>query len=236
VFSMMRRRSVFLGAILAGIAIAGLAPAARAGFELEYSVNHGVFHVVVGSGSGTLADPYFANAFIGHLTISATGSGTTTPGISSLDLSVGGVEAANTNIRIFVSMTDVVTAPPPESLTTTFGNAQDTNATVTMADYLAASNHFFDLSDPVVGPMTVPASVTINGSAKVSLTPNYSWTLGTTLDTTHHGQSNTLSTDNNGQLTTTPAPAGLVLLASAAPMLVGGTWWRRRSRKAHAVS
>jgi hypothetical protein len=234
---MMRYKFFRMCAILAGIAIAGVVSPVRADFALEYSINGGAFTVVTGTGTGTVDDPYSAFASIGGLTIVASGSGSTTMQSSSLDLSVGGSEAKNTTITILVSMTGVLTAPPPESLDATMGNGIDTGSggnknkpgsKITMADYLSQSNALFDTTTAVVGPLNVAPSTTVTNNASVSLTPNYSWTLETTLDNSSNGYStNSMSTDNNGTLSATPAPAGLVLLASALPVL-GGTWWRRR--------
>jgi len=232
---MMRLKFLFV-AILAGIAFAGVAAPARAGFELEYSVNGGTFVVIPGTGSGTIGSPYSAVAVVGNLTIVATGGGTTTQPSSSMNLSVGGTESALTTITIYVSMTGTQTSPPPEALVSSMGAGiltgsllQTPGATITESDYLAQSNTFFDLSNPVVGPQTIPSATTINNSALVTLTAPYSWTLGMVLNNSANNYStNNMSNTNTATLSTVPAPAGLVLLACGAPVLVGGTWWRRR--------
>ncbi len=100
---MMRSKFWFFWAILAVIAMAGLAPPARAAFELEYSVNGDTYTVVIGTGSGTVLDPYAATAAVGSVKITATGSGTTTQPFSSLDLTVGGSEAGHTTIQVYVT-------------------------------------------------------------------------------------------------------------------------------------
>lgn len=237
----MMRLKFFLCAVLAGIAMTGLAPAARASFMIEYSINGAAYSEanVVTGGTGTLGSPYYADVFIGNLTILATGGGTTTTSVSTLDLSVGGTENASTKIQILVSMTGVETAPPPESLQTSMGAGilsgslgQTPGAKLTMAEYLAASNTLFDTTTAVVGPQTIPASTTITNTATVNLTPNYSWTASMTIDNSSNSYTtNNMSLTNDGTLTALPAPApgGLVLLASAAPVLLAGTWWRRRN-------
>jgi hypothetical protein len=231
----MRRKFLFLWAVLAGIAMGGLPSPASASFGLEYSINGGAFSTVgvVLTGTGTPGDPFAAMVDIGSLTIHASASGSTSTGFTSMDLGVTGIEAAATKIQVVAGFTGILTAPPPQELHWGMSNTTVSGSGVpgvSMEQWVVQSSTLFAMSPAVmhVGPMSLPPLTLLSGMQTGALTVPYGMTLETTLDNSGSASSTaSLSTDNSAQLIPGPAPGGLVLLASAVPALIG-TWLRRR--------
>jgi hypothetical protein len=221
-------------AVLAGIAMARLAPSAHADFQLRYSTDGGAtFSAPVTSGGpGTLV------AFPGLTSITATSS-TNASVAASLDLLVGGsVPVGLTQLVIQATLTGVLTSPPPETLTYHFtGSILPTGGTLsgvtfTGETWIDQSNQ--DFGGALLGPggtniiadtnpQAIPAgptSFSFSGVSPYSITTQLVLTFNVT-----GGTGASISADLNNTVTV-PAPAGIVLLLSSAPVFA--LIWRRR--------
>lgn len=233
---MLRRKFLLLGAVLMGIAMAGLAPPARANFALRYSTD--------GGGTWTTGVVNMPVLFVGGGTIAVTSTSNGPLG-SSLDLLVSGVQVANGDLRIQASLDGLLTMPPPETLTYHYtggnlivNNGQNPSMTIntfTGETWIDQSNQLFGgatggpagaivIADTLA--QSIPAGPTSTGFSGSS---PYSITTELHLNLTVSNASDSLSADLNNTISAAPAPAGVVLVASSVPFL--GLVWRRRRNK-----
>jgi hypothetical protein len=226
-------------AAIVGAVMAAAPSQARADFELRFSTNGGgTFSAPVIDAGMTVGGITFFNISgisIGSVTVSATGSANTSTGATTVDLGVTGAEAANSNYIIQVALTSVLTAPPPQTITYSQGNATNAGvsnpATVKEQGWVTSSTTAFNTAAAQfnTGNNTVPLASTVTGSGTVNIsTVPYQVILQTQLiNSSTTLPSGSMSTDNSLSITPAPAPAGIILALSGSPAF-GLIWLRRR--------
>jgi hypothetical protein len=233
---MMVRKFLF-GAILAGIAMAGLAPPARAGFTLTLTNGSSTTSYTFGgaavagftqSSSGGFESIGF-NGTIGNyvLEISSTLSNS---GTGSLPATIS-VNAQNAIVSGTGAQTLVITA-------------SDSGFTVPPAGLAAmttgvSSTYIFQGSESVTDQSTLASTagtlLTLNaGDSAVSpvtnlvTIPTSPYTLSNTLTINGTGGDGNIEGQGETSVNTVPVPASMILVLSGAPALGLGYWLRRR--------
>ncbi|VTR96971.1 unnamed protein product [Gemmata massiliana] len=208
-----------LAAVLVGTAVFGAPTQARAGFVIQYSLDGGAFTTV---NSGDTID---------GLKITASSYGD--PTVSLLDLHVTGVFTPGVvethTIVIQATVTDLTTAPAPQTLTTKFTAGTTTaNAAYTGQSWVDNGNAEFGIPGTfTTGALTPGDGITPNFVGNFTGIPKYSLTTEIRIDTTGTRDVN-IGADIDNVITPTPAPAGLVLMLSGLPLL-GIARLRRRN-------
>jgi hypothetical protein len=217
-------RRVFLrvGAVLFVVGLLFRPSPTQAGFQLRVSTDGGsTFGAPVddgGTGNITVA--------LGALTLSAQASNFISPSLSSLNLNVTGVAAAATyNLVVDASMTNVTTAPAPQTLGFNFsGSVIPANLTATGHSWVSSTNTLFNLAGDLVNtanePLPTSGTALFSGTVPYSVTERVSLTGTTAVNVS-------VSLANHDAITPVPAPASLILALSGAPAL-GLAWLRRR--------
>jgi hypothetical protein len=205
-------------AALAGAITLGAPTQARADFELRYSINGGSF-VTIGT---TANNPGSISGSVDGINIIGTASDLLMTAISKIDLSVSGtLNTSITSLVIQASVTDVPTQPPPQTLSWVNTSSSDPGTGEKAQGWVNSSNLLYAMTGVTTGPLTAPAS----GSTSFSYSSAYSWTVQYSVGALGFGTA--LSDDNKETVSPSPAPAGLYLALSGAPVL-GLAWLRRR--------
>lgn len=228
------RKSLGMVALLVGAAILGAPNKARADFELEYSTNGGstftTLGVMVGVG-GSESVTIFSGLVLGvTVTTTSSGSGLTTPALTTLDVTLQGTDAPGSsvavtrNLVVVASIDGVLTAPAPQILQYTdsasvLGGVSAVSTTEN-TQISSAGSTLFPTTGIIAqtGPTSVANQTSTTNTLGFSGTVPYTATASIAVNYTIAANSfASLSLGNNNQITPTPAPAGLVLLASGAP-------------------
>jgi len=220
----MRKSSIRAYLLLAGVTVAlslFCAPTrAMADFKLEYSVDGAPF-TVIDNGSN------FISVTIDGLTVQGTGSASTSTAMSSGDLGVSGTSAAAHTIVVLTWFSPVITQPPPQTFTYAMTGSLlpfSAGSSIVMQDWVNSDivTAFGKAGDLLnTHPQSPPAS----GSGGFSDSSSYSVTQQTTIVVT---AATSISSDSNYAITTAPAPAGIFLVLSGAPLLGVAQLLRRR--------
>ena len=140
---------------------------------LEYSVDGGAHfsNPVSDNGSGSIL------VQIGTMTIFATTSGTVSVPFTSMDLGVTGTPSSSINLVVRATLTDINTAPPPQTMQWSFQNSSLNSTPVTMETWVDNNNTPFGTTGtPGVnivadtGNTSVPSGGNIPGSQTFSAT------------------------------------------------------------------
>jgi len=239
-------RKFYLGAILAGIAMMGLAPPAQAAFEVEVIINGGPPTIIIDEGAGDLHPgvPNDIGFFVVGPGVVVVGNGSTTnlPGTNvkallDLQYSISAVNAPNNagaTVQIIASATGF-TLPngSPATLTSQIGGTLDP-ATLTAQQFQDNSNRLFVTSvldgnvhtPGVQGPFTSSPYSSVASTTFPLVVP---FSITESLITTVSAGG--LVTGDFQSTVTSPAPAGLVLALTGLPCLGIGSWLRRRLRR-----
>jgi hypothetical protein len=237
---MIRRRSFLLSAaILSVVAILGKASPALADFQVRFSTDGGLTFTNSALQPGT--NTVYVNIGQAVLTLTATASASSAPGLTSLDLSItgslgdrsGAAGSPTAAVIVEASVNNIVT-PGGGVASFSQSNTNLPPATIVQQSWAGGNNNLFQVGagTGTSGPNILGASVSSTFNVPNTVNP-YSATVRTIFNQNYTGVS--ISTDNNLQIrpgTAVPAPAGLVLLLSGTP--VAGLAWLRR-RKAMAV-
>lgn len=212
-------------AVLAGIGMFALATEARADFALRYSVNGGGFTTV---NNGT----NFINVTIGSLTIGATGSATgPTPGLTTMDLGVSGQHTGALTLLVQISLNGINTAPALQNLIYAFtGSLGGSAGAGSSLAFQAWANNTATLFDTATNTVANTGSLPPGSSGSIPFNGVVPYTATLQILITLTGGVGSISSDNNVSITPAPAPAALVLFATAVPGLAFG-WVRSRRKK-----
>jgi hypothetical protein len=214
-------------ALLAGAALLAMPTAARADFELRYSLNGGSFQTI----GTTSNNPGSVSGSIDGINVTGTTSDNLTTGKSLLDLSIAGItNQAITSLVLEASVTSVPTTPSPQTLSYNFTSSGTSPIGEAWIDQ---SNQLYGGATGGPGGTNIVAdtgahSAPSSGAVVFSATPPYSFTEQFTLGAL--GSGTALSADFLGTVSV-PAPAGLVLAIAGMPVLGLGAWLRRRKSK-----
>jgi hypothetical protein len=220
-----------LAAAAVAVAVMGVPNRAEAGFFLRVSTNGGASFAAPVSDGGTGA----IVLLIGNVSVKATSNSITTSDVSFIDLHLDGFANKGTNIVVQAMLTDLVTVPAPQQLTTIL-----TSSSFAPGVSLSAQT-WLDNSNGSVGSDfgTSGAGIVLNtgtllpGSTGVpvfsgnfpGVTP---YSITTQLKVSNVTTLSSIQLDVNNMITPAPAPAGLVLALAGVPAFGFGTWLRRR--------
>jgi len=249
---MMRRKFLLLGAILTGIAMAGLAPPARAGFALR--VSDGTHTLIVHDGGAGDGDPSTVGSIVvstGTLTAGgivgwsqinvSTAFSNLTSGDQFAMLEVGTSARANssgplTSLTIDVTQTDfTVPVNNPGFVMTSTVVATSVPGNETVQGFYDSVNPSTEFSIP--GQFSTPQQTVTSGVAPSNPTIKlivpgvspFSLSLREVLNPTANGQF--FSTDN--ELTVSvPEPSGIALFGCGAFCIAGYVRKRRKVKAA----
>ncbi|AMV24255.1 hypothetical protein VT84_07655 [Gemmata sp. SH-PL17] len=217
---MSRFRNVLrvLAAVLVGTAIFGAPTQAQAAFAIQYSIDGGTF-ITINDGDSVAG-------------LKITASSYTDPTVSLLDLHVTGtfIPSSETHtIVIQATVTDLTTAPAPQTLTTKFtGGTSTGTATFTGQSWVDDANNLFGIPGTFTTGSIVPGNG-ITPDFVGSFTGNVPYSLTTQITIATEGRKEVnLGADIDNVVTPTPAPAGIVLVLSGLPLL-GIARLRRRN-------
>lgn len=229
------RKFLPIVAVLVGAGMFAAPTQAYADFELRYSTNGGsTFTTVIDNGVGDL-NSNTGNILVNVDGLNITGHGTAASNVQStlVDLGVSGNYSAGAALDLIVQvwLNPTLTAPPPQTLTYQFTGSVLPTGSGSIAETTWINNNStpFDTATGnvlKVGPLppTSPAAQT----AQFSATSPYSITVGTEVTIAAGAGLVSISSDNNNQITAAPAPAGLLLMLSGAPILGLACFLRRK--------
>jgi len=236
-------RFLTLSAVLIGAVSLGAPSVAQADFQLRYSLDGGTTFTTIMDNVGVpnvSGDQNLALNAIDTLNfagMSIHGSSTTNgnTGLTTMDLQVNGNATPGTyNILVQATLTNINTAPPPQAFNFAFtGTLQPPTAGLAFAmqTWVNQNNALFGTTGDLAN--TGSHAPNFNGSSSMSGTVPYSMTEQITITGTT-ATTPAITTDNNASIvagpnvSTTPAPAGVVLAMAGLPVLGLGLWLRRR--------
>jgi hypothetical protein len=233
----MVARDTYRALTLAGIALtAVLASSARvaADFELRVSFDGGsTFAAPISDGGSG-----FIDTFVAGFKVHASASDFISSDLSSLQLQVSGQGAAgNYNLVFQASINDIITSPPPQTMTYNFSGSFFpvlSPLTSQMKAWVNNTNSLFGTSAIVANSGSQSAVSGATGFIGFVAGSPYSATVETSLTgvtsrTTSISLNNSQEIDSasGGNETTTPAPAGLMLVLSGLPVACLGAWRSR---------
>jgi hypothetical protein len=207
-----------------------------ADFELRVSFDGGsTFATPINDGGSG-----FIDTFVAGFKVHASASDFISSDLSSLQLQVSGQGAAgNYNLVFQASINDIITSPPPQTMTYTFSGSffpVSSPLTSQMKAWVNNTNSLFGTSAIVASSGSQSAISGATGFIGFVAGSPYSATvetslIGITTRSTSISLNNSQEIDaaSGGNETTTPAPAGLLLALSGFPVVCLGAW---RSRTA----
>lgn len=233
-----------VAAAAVAVAVLGGASRAEAGFALKYSINGGPT-VTVNNGDGGDLSKSASKITVedSGIEFGSSSIGQTSTDLTTLQLDFAAFLTPGTyTIEVFASLTDLLTVPAPQPFDMYFtGSNLLGGGTYLARTWVDNNNALFGTSGPDIVLDT--GDVAPGGSSSsspptyhadgINAQPLYSITTRIFAQfTVTRGAS--ISLDVNNSITPAPAPAGLVLLASAVPVLGFGSWARRRRAAAAA--
>ncbi|MBY0457122.1 MAG: hypothetical protein K2V38_07285, partial [Gemmataceae bacterium] len=161
-----------------GLAVERLEDRLVPALVLRYSADGGATFTSVtdeGPGDAFPGTPGIVGADVGPLTVSASSVGLTTNEVSFLTLGVAGTGAGgSTNMVVQATLTDVVTAPAPQTLTYSFTGSVPDGGTVTARTWVDGGNAPFGtgalVADTGVKPMQTDSALAFAGAVPYSVT------------------------------------------------------------------
>jgi len=193
---------------------------ARAAFAIQAKTDGGAFETVFTSGSsGAIAETMEYKG----LSLSITSAND--PTMSSLVVKVLEIfREFDSSIVIQVSRTELLTGPPPQTLTSAFTGSSDGN--VSMRTFISSGNTLFAEGDLVSMPSG--QGLGTSNTAQFTGTPG-SYTITTEISVSGLTSMDFInSLDSNNTIVGAPAPTGVVLAMSSLPVWGFGLWFRRR--------
>jgi hypothetical protein len=220
------RNILTLSAILVAIATLGAPTQAYADFELKISTSSGFTTTLIdntNSGQLTFNGAAGANFTVNVVTsLSKPVLGSATNPSMDLNFVVVNTTGVLDTITLSASDTDFGPLASASNLAMDIGGTLAPGAQVTYQTFQDTNNANFGntSASPVLTFLTSPYS----GSSLLAADPASAYSLTQTIAIT----SGLGATSGNATLTSTPAPAGLVLALSGLPFLSLGAWIRRR--------
>lgn len=238
-------RKFFVAAALAVVAMFGTGTSADAAFKVRISTDSGTtFTEVTDGGSGDMAAPTGAITFLysdSTVTFSVLVGQSkplfgNTPHLSAMDIAVVGTFLTSGTVIVDITDTDFTSPTSPAgygALVAAIGSSAPSGTT--FDGYLQGGpggNQEYGGLDSLTGTIIQATGASAPGNLVVkkegtALSP-YSLTARTTFS---GGPGSGFSIDNTLTFAV-PAPAGLLLVLTAAPMFGAGAWMRRRQQKA----
>jgi hypothetical protein len=227
--------------VLVAATILGVPSSARAAFKLSLQEDGGAITQVDSEADFTTVT---YNATFGDFKVTLYG-GSSDNGITISDLGAGVTSIQNSGLgahtlTIYLTQTNY-TLPPGNPLNVESGlGGSVTTGTVGLTGifqaYADKNNNEFGMADYTNGPQTATQTGstfdTGSASGEFSRAGDYSLTSVATLNISAGGKINVTYHED---VTPTPAPAGILLVLSALPILGIGTWLRGRKAKGQTI-
>jgi hypothetical protein len=242
-FRMRNFLSLGLAALIGAVISAS---PADADFKVRYSTDGGkTFQEASDSGSGEIT--FAIDKSLKVRGVITTSSGYIDPSGSYLDLQLQGQGNVGTtyNLVVLASMNYVNTAPSPQSLTTDFASTSSvttsgiTGGGFTNQTWINNSNSLFDTSNSyaiTTGVLSIPTTGDVGFQGYFQGVVPYSITTKMTATFKQTATSQSLGLDSNSGIAPAPAPTGIVLVATALPLLGVGGWFRRKKVSTHIAT